>query len=73
VAWHVDYSPADFVAVALGVREAENCAEAGKMIAHGRAILRQLKRRKARLPNPEILSRWQKSLRAFKKTCKRRA
>jgi hypothetical protein len=71
MAWHVDYIPADFVSVMMGLREAEDCREAGKLIAHGRDILRQLKRRKARLPNPDVLARWKRSLKSFKKTCKR--
>jgi hypothetical protein len=71
VAWHVDYIPADFTAVALGVREAETCQEAEKMIAHGREILQQLRRRKVRLPNPAIVERWKRSVRSFKKHCKR--
>lgn len=71
MAWHVDYGPADFTAIVIGMREAESCQESAKMIAHGREILRQLKRRKVRLPNPAIVDRWQRSLKSFRKHCKR--
>jgi hypothetical protein len=71
MAWHVDYIPADFAAIVIGLREAEDCRESGKMIDHGREILRQLRRKKTRLPNPEMLARWRRSLKSFKKHCKR--
>ena len=70
--WHVDYIPADFVSIAYAVREAETCAESKKLIAHGQVILRQLKRRKVRMPNAEVLIRWKHSLKSFKKHCKRK-
>lgn len=73
MAWHVDYIPADFTAVALGIREAETCAEAGKMIAHGRAILRvPAPRGWASAPCADGAG-WQRSLKAHKKHCKWRA
>ena len=70
--WHVDYIPADFVSVAYALRESETCAESEKYIAKGRAILRQLRRRKSRMPNPETIARWNHSLRSFKKHCRKK-
>lgn len=70
--WPVEHIPADFVSVVIGLREAETCDESRRLIDRGRTILRQLKRRKVRLPNPEIMARWRKSLKSFNKYCKKR-
>ncbi len=70
--WHVDYIPADFTSVVIGLRAARDCKETRQLVDKGREILRQLRRRKVRLPSTEVMDRWQRSLRSFKKYCRRK-
>jgi hypothetical protein len=68
--WPVEHVPADFTARVMHLHEARSCAEAGAIIEDGKRVLRQLKKR-GRLPSDAIMERWKRSLRTFKKTCKR--
>jgi hypothetical protein len=70
--WHVDYIPADFTAVVIGLSQDISCHEAQREIEHGRKILSQLRRRKVRLPSEPVMARWNRSLKSFKKHCRRR-
>lgn len=70
--WPVEHIPADFVSVVIGLREAETCTESEKYIVRGRAILRQLRRRRVRLPSADVMDRWNRSLKSFKKHCRRK-
>ena len=67
-----DYTPADFTSKVMWLHEARDCKEASRAIEAGRAILRQLRRRKTRMPNSEVLARWSRSLKSFKKSCRRK-
>jgi hypothetical protein len=69
--WHVDHIPADFTARVMHLHEARSCAEAAEVIEDARGVLRQL-RRKGRMPNPSTMASWNRSLKAFKKTCRRK-
>jgi hypothetical protein len=67
----VDHIPADFTARVMHLHEARSCAEAAEVIEDARDVLRQL-RRKGRMPNPSTMASWNRSLKAFKKTCRRK-
>ena len=70
MAWPVEYVPADFASVVIGLGHDLTCAESKKEIEHGRKILRQLRRRKAGVSIP-IMARWHRALRSYKKHCRR--
>lgn len=67
-----DYIPADFASKVMWLHEARDCKEAARAIEAGRVILRQLRRKGSRMPSPEMLARWKKSLKSFKKHCRRK-
>ena len=71
MAWHVDYIPADFTSVVIGLGHDLTCAESKKEIEHGRKILRQLRRRKVRMPSEPVMERWHRAVKSFKKHCRR--
>jgi hypothetical protein len=66
---HRDSTPADFASIVIGLRESPTCKDSADLIARGRWTLKQLRRQK-RMPNPEIVARWQRSLKSFKRACK---
>lgn len=68
--WKVAYIPADFSATVYALHEAENCTEAGKYIRQGREILRVL-RRGPRMPSAPVMEQWKRSLKSFKRVCKK--
>jgi len=69
--WSVDHVPADFTARVMHLHEARDCGEAGAIIEDAKRVLRQLRRR-GRLPSDSTMERWNRSLKAFKKTCRRK-